>query len=52
MFTFMLLSQCTPRRIKEAFVRQLLIVTWTPEGEERYKDKKVRVVSLWTWLLG
>ena len=30
----------------------LSIVTWDQESVEEYKGKKIRVVSLWKWLLG
>lgn len=37
---------------KELKCRNLLVITWDYEAEEKYKNKKIKFVPLWKWLLG
>ena len=31
--------------------KNLLVITWDYEGEERYKERKIKFLPLWKWLL-
>ncbi|HIP66762.1 MAG TPA: hypothetical protein EYH09_01385 [Candidatus Nanopusillus sp.] len=31
--------------------KDLLVITWDYEAEEKFKDKKIKFISLWKWLL-
>jgi predicted AAA+ superfamily ATPase len=37
---------------KELMCRDLVVMTWSYEGEEKIKGKRVRFIPLWKWLLG
>lgn len=36
---------------KELKCRNLLVITWDYEGEEKHKGKKIKFIPLWKWLL-
>jgi len=31
--------------------KDLLVVTWNAEGEEKYRNVRVKIKPLWKWLL-
>jgi hypothetical protein len=40
------------RASKEIGCKELFIITWDYEAEEELKDRKIKFVPLWKWLLG
>ena len=36
---------------KELKCKNLLVITWDYEGEEEFKNRKIKFIPLWKWLL-